>query len=335
MVGRIDDIAKAAQVSKSTVSNVLNGRMRVSERLRKRVLEASKMLDFPTGQWKQTEQHLETKVVSITLNIEGEKLYSVFEQNLLKGILTVCDKNDYYLLVKTNHLKNSQQNQFPIDGEIILNPETNSFFHGSVPHVWIGTPPLRERERIPFVDNDNELIGYTITEYLIARGHKCIAFINSLASKTVSHSRKYGYEQALTEYQLMDKGSLHFFLESEEEYYSYVYGQTKDLIQDEDHPIDAMIVNSDLMAQAVYQACEDLKKSIPDDLSVVAIYADGQSSETFAPPLTTVELNEYKLGVESAKLLLSIVGYEKTSGGGAIVPTSIIEKKSVKQTKGE
>lgn len=333
-MGTIDEIAKAAQVSKSTVSNVLNGRTHVSERLRKRVLEASKALNVSQSTEKNEQSQEGNKVIGITLNIEGERLYSIFEQNLLRGILTVCDKHEYYLLVKTHSLKNIRHNAFKLDGEIILNPENDSLFYGSSPHVWIGTPPLKERERIPYVDNDNELIGYTVTEYLIERGHKRIAFINSQTSKTVSHSRKHGYEQALIDYKLENRESLHFFLESEETYYQQVYEQTMELLEDT-VPLDAMIVNSDLMAQAVYQACEDLKKSIPHDLSVIAIYADSQSSETFDPPLTTVELNEYQLGIESAKLLLSIVGYEKTSGGGAIVPTSIIEKESVRRIEGE
>lgn len=329
-VGTIDEIARAAQVSKSTVSNVLNGRTNVSEKLRKRVLDASKALNVSMNSGSLKQEPKESKVISVTLNIEDERSFSSFNQNLLQGVLSVCNKNNYYLLIKNDSLKNRQQDQFPIDGEIILNPEKDSLFYGAVPHVWIGTPPLKERERIPYVDNDNELIGYSVTEYLIERGHERIAFINSQSTKTVSHSRKHGYEQALIDYRLDGKSNLHFFLQSEENYYEEVYDKTIELLNDR-RPMDAMIVNSDLMAQAVYQACEDMRFKVPQDVSVIAIYADGQSNESFEPSLTTVQLNEAQLGVEACKLLLSIIGYEKTSGGGAIVPTSIIEKESVRK----
>lgn len=329
-MGKLDDIAKEAQVSKSTVSNVLNGKSQVSERLRKRVLKVARALD--TSQAANVIEN--TKIIGVSLNIEGGLVYSSFEQNLMRGILNICDKHEYYLLVKTNSLKKNRENILDMDGEIILNPGEDNYFSGHSHHVWIGTPPLKERERTLYVDNDNELIGYTVTEYLIKRGHKRIAFINSESVKTVSHSRKSGYEQALAEYEVLNKECLHFFLESEEMGYHQVYTQTTLLLK-ESTPIDAIIVNSVSMAKAVYQACNDTGKSIPEDLSVIAIYADNQSSAEFYPPLTTVNLNEYELGLEAAKLLLSIVGYEKTSGGGAIIPTTIIEKESVKSVQGE
>jgi DNA-binding LacI/PurR family transcriptional regulator len=336
ILGQISEIAQLAQVSNSTVSNVLNGRKNVSERLRKRVLDAAKQLDHPERSHEEAHEPKEGKVISVLFNIEGERLYSEFEQNLLRGMMTVCDKHRYYLLVKTNDFSSKKRASFPIDGEIILNPRNDELYKDSLPHVWIGTPPLKERDRIPYVDNDNELIGYSMTEYLINKGHKKIAFINSPGHKTVSHSRKRGYIQAMEDYkEITNEEPLHFFLKSEEEYYDFVYQKTIDCLKDKNGPIEAMIVNSDLMAQAVYDACEDSQKKIPDDLSVMAIYADNQSSDSFSPPLTTVELNEYQLGLESAKLLLSIIGYEKTSGGGAIVPTSIIEKESVRTIEGD
>lgn len=329
-MGKISDIAQKANVSKSTVSNALSGRRYVSADLKKRVFDVAKELNY--GKTYDEKQFTNTeKVIGLSLNKE-EYTYNEFEQEVIKGMLTVCNKHNYSLLIKNRRAQNVKQ-QYPTDGEVILNPNIEDNYKGQFPYVWIGTPPLKERHQIPYVDNDNEMIGYMITTYLIEKGHRKICFFNSPSDKTVSVSRKVGYQQALTEYNLMQEKSLHYHFGQGNSSYEDVYEKTIELLSN-DSSIDAIIVDSDVLAKAIYEACKTLNISIPVHLSVIAIYTDEKYSEQLTPGLSRVNLNPYLLGVEATRLLLSMTGYEKTTGGGAMVPVNIIEKKSVKNRKG-
>lgn len=330
----MEEIAKETNVSKSTVSNVFQKRGNVSKKLQNKVYYAAKELNHIDDDSDCRESN-ESKIVSFFFNMDKHDTHSDFEKSLLNGILSICNKHDYFLLVSTTNSLNLSNTKLDVDGSILLNPDNTSVQKGHHPYVWVGTPPLSERGRIPYVDNDNELIGYTVTDHLITNGHKNIVYINSPVEKTVSEIRKQGFEKAISLNNLIKNKSRHFYTDSNENYFDQAYEIAATLLSQEINRPDAFIVNSDLMAKAVYEVCEKKNLKIPNDVSVIAIYAEDKSCETFEPKLTSINLNEYQLGVEAGKLLLSIIGYEKTSGGGSIIPTNINLRGSVKNNKGD
>lgn len=334
-MSNMKEIAKVANVSKSTVSNVLQKRGNVSKKLQKKVKYVAKELNAENKKVINDETN-KSKIVSFFFNMDKHDVHSDFEKNLLNGILSICNKHDYFLLVSTNNSLNLSDSNLHIGGSILLNPENNSDHNrGNIPYVWIGTPPLSERGKIPYVDNDNELIGYTVTEYLITNNHRNIVYINSPAEKTVSESRKQGFEKAIDLSKKVKPKFQHFYTESKQNYFDQTYEIASHLLSERIYKPDAFIVNSEMMAKAIYKVCEEKDLRIPDDVSVIAIYAEDKACEIFEPKLTSINLNEYQLGEEAGKLLLSIIGYEKTSGGGSIVPTNIIPRGSVKNNKGD
>lgn len=293
----INDVAKLANVSKSTVSNVFSKKKYISPELTKKVLKAAEELDFHQNYFAKTLATKTSKIIGISIEL-NEEFHTNFQQNIIRGILSVCAKNGYYLLVEPNG--NKRDDYLPMDGMIMLNPEDRGLSSEERPHVWVGVPPESEKTKAYYVDNDNFSIGKNLTS-ILNKYHQRVAFINTYAYTTVAPQRHAGYLKAIEKYGLAD---LHFYTPKDMNPAEFAYEKTKELLIC-DIPIDAIILDSDLMALSVYKLVNELNFEIPKDLSVVAIYSSIDTPNVFYPELTTVNLNEMELGKAAAKLLIN------------------------------
>ena len=321
----INDVAKRAQVAKSTVSHVFTGKKKISKELTERVLQAAEALNYKPNYYAKTLASKNSRVIGVSFNVETSYASSDFNQNIIKGILSVCETRGYYLLVKPNFQFTTSF--FPLDGEIFLNPDDENNYEETQNHIWIGNPPSKTNDKENYVDNDNEYIGYMVTEYLAKKSHQKIAFLNSGRNRTVSHRRKEGHEAAISRYGLESNDQYHWFLDNDKGIQERTYEYTLKLLQH--HNIDAFIVDSDKMAQAVYQVCHQLNLQIAKDISIIAICSSASTSDAFHPQLTTVELNEFELGKRAAGALVSMIDHNELDGCNRIVATKIIERESV------
>ncbi|MCI1858035.1 MAG: LacI family transcriptional regulator [Sporolactobacillus sp.] len=301
----INDVAKRANVSKSTVSNVFSKKKMISKELTERILRAAKELNYMPNYFAKTLATKQSKVIGLTVN---DQSWADFHQNIMKGILSVCNNRNYYLLIKP--FAREDHAFFPTDGEIILNPEENkAIFCDSreQKQVWVGMPPSGVPGPQFYVDNDNEQIGRMVTDFLIRQGLKHIFYLNAPVSRTFSRKRKTGFLRSVVDHHLEEGHYDHFYLPEDEDPQRFGFIKAGQLIDQVGVEPCAFIVDTDYMAQGVYHACYKRQKNIPVDVSVLAICAGINTSEVFQPPLSFVELNEFKLGKEAANLLIGLI----------------------------
>ncbi|MCO7124239.1 LacI family transcriptional regulator [Sporolactobacillus shoreicorticis] len=303
----INDVAKKANVAKSTVSNFFSKKKEISKELKEKILQAAEELNYRPNYFASTLATKKSQVIGVSFNTDT-KSSTDFHQNIIRGILSVCDERNYYLLI--NPSGKQKKHFFPIDGEIILNPESHEAVSDrrmdeQIKRVWVGTPPDTEIKNVYHVDNDNVHIGYIVTDFLIENGAANLCFLNSQASRTYSLERKRGFERAIHKHHYLDTQYRHYFLEEKADPQTFAYEIAKKELDCLD--VQAFITDSDIMAKGVYHAAYERGKSIPDDLSVIAICSGLNSSEVFQPPLTVVELNELRLGHEAAQLLIDLI----------------------------
>lgn len=335
IIANINDVAKEAGVSKSTVSSVFSGKRPISQEVKEHIFEVAKRLKYRPNYLARSLALKETRIIG--LNMEGENIkFSQFHLALLNGVLKVCYENGYRVLV--NHLppQYSSHIQFqttePVDGEILLDPSQNDQriiekFEKNIPMVVIGRPQKEYEDKIFYVDNDNVNIAEKLTEYLISLGHRKILFLNSLKLRTVSHDRTKGYLDAV---KALNNNSEYIIFKPEEmtsTEYGYIY--TKELISKHED-ITAIIADSDKVAQGVYNGLQELGLSIPEDISVAAFSGDPDSS-TLSPSLTCAKLNSEILGEEAAKMLIEQLRDENYIVKKLIISSKLILRESTKK----
>ncbi|TJY43316.1 LacI family transcriptional regulator [Cohnella pontilimi] len=337
----IEDVAKASGVSKGTVSSVFSKKRPISKEVSERVLAAAKELNYKPNYWARSLANKSTKILG--LNIPGEQFkFSQFHLSLMNGVLGVCYRHGYRLLV--NSLPPSYLSQVehwvsdPVDGEIMLDPENEDprimeRIHGQVPIVLVGRPSSQYESKVSYVDNDNVGMTEQITRYLLELGHRNLLFLNAPKHRTVAGDRELGFRSACreagipeTHQQIVFKPDI--YRPSNE----FGYETTMKALQ-EMPEITAVIADTDTMALGVYKAAEHLGMTIPDQLSVYAFSDDSTYSPEFTPPLTGVRLHAEQLGREAAVILLEQLSKETKTVKRAIVPTEMVIRSSCTQRK--
>jgi len=207
----IHDVCQEARVSIATVSNVLNGRRKVSETTRKRVLEAVERLDFTPSAAARNLSRSKTDTIGVVLPI-----FSGFYGRLLSGVQEETGPAGLYLLTigvedldKTFEAIDRLISQRRVDGVLVYSPilspqQVKSLLQSSIP-VVAGERPV-EGPALPAVLYDNFKIGYEATRHLIEHGHERIATLTGPLKWRSARERLRGYEAALRDFGLrMDR----------------------------------------------------------------------------------------------------------------------------------
>jgi DNA-binding LacI/PurR family transcriptional regulator len=332
----IDDVAKSAGVSKSTVSNVFSKKRPISKVVSESVLAAARELNYKPNYWARSLATKETRIIGLCMEGENVK-FGQFNLALLNGVLEQCYAHGYRLLINTvakefaDKLENWSSD--PLDGEILIDPTVNDTrieerVSSKLPLAVIGRPPEPYESRVSYVDNDNVGAGRRVAEYLLSLGHRKIMFLNAPKHRTVAQDRQAGFQKA---YELagisIDPKLLLFKDDHPNSALLYSHQMTKKMILS-NPGITAIVVDTDKMAIGVYLAAKDLNLNIPEDLSVIAFSVENGSSAEFQPPLSSVKLNGELLGSEAAKLLLHQCMDHSPMVKRIMIPSELIHRES-------
>jgi LacI family transcriptional regulator len=141
--------------------------------------------------------------------------------------------------------------------------------------------------------------GYAATRHLIQAGHRRIGHIHGQPWMDASRERLRGYRRALAEADILHDPAL---VRPGNWEPSAGYEGTVALLGLADPPT-AIFCANDLMALGCYEALKEAGLRIPDDVSVIG-YDDREIASFLRPPLTTVLLPHFEMGVQAAEMLL-------------------------------
>jgi LacI family transcriptional regulator len=153
--------------------------------------------------------------------------------------------------------------------------------------------------QLPSVVPGDFLGGRTATERLISAGHLRIGMINGQAGIDASRDRLRGYRQALASHDIPFDPALAQPGNWEP---SSGYDGTRVLMALAEPPT-AIFCANDMMAVGCYEALKELGLRIPEDVAVIG-FDDREIAQFARPPLTTLVLPHYEMGVAAAEYLI-------------------------------
>jgi LacI family transcriptional regulator len=324
----IEDVARLAGVSISTVSRVINKLPSVKEKNRLKVLNVIKELKFQPSVFAQRLATGKSNVVALVIPRYEGIFYSFYALELIRGIGTLCDalKLDLLLqLTDTRRELNLRSVGGAIFADIIGNRrQLEDALDGGIPCIVINN--YVEDLEVSCIAIDNRGGAEKAVEYLISLGHKRIAHIAGDLVTQSAAQRLEGYKRAL------QKNNLAF----KEEYIfktDYSRGQARlaaEKLVKMTNPPTAVFVASDSMALEVMAVARELGKEIPRDLSIVGF--DDNPSGLYGPvALTTVRQPLIKMAQESVKELNLLMDTKKKSKIRKIaLPTELVIRESCK-----
>ena len=200
----IDDIANLANVSKSTVSRVLNDTTPVHKAKREAVEAAMKALDFQPNFFAQSLAGGQSKTIGVLTQHLGSPFYDTISQ----GVIAHLSGTGYWPLFSAGNEESTSADLAVknflarrIDGLILiggmLSDEKLIEFNDSVPTFLAGLESQTMAGQS--ISVNNELAGFNATKHLIDLGHRSIAHITGISNHIDAIRRLEGYQRALEE----------------------------------------------------------------------------------------------------------------------------------------
>jgi LacI family transcriptional regulator len=332
----IKDIAKALNLSYSTVSRALKGSYKISEATREMVKQYASEHHYRPNLMAQSLKNKKSRCIGVVLC----SIPNSFFAEVISGIESIAYSQDYLLIITQNlesyerEVKNLDNLTWrSVDGLLVsLSTETEDISHFKKLHDQ-GLPIVffdRVTDGIQThqVITDNIGGAYNATRHLIEQGYKRIATITSSPHVSITRERLEGYKKALTEYNqpVHDhyiKYCPHGGMMIEE-----IETALEALLQQPEPP-DAVLTASDRITIGTYSLIGKKGLKIPDDIAVAG-FSNFGTPDLFNPPLTTVRQSAFEMGRLASELLIQLIESKRpvTSFEKKILPTELIVRSS-------
>jgi LacI family transcriptional regulator len=191
----------------------------------------------------------------------------------------------------------------------------------------VGVPLVLVNRRVedgslPSATADDRAGVRLAVEHLIELGHTRIAHLGGPQDVSTGHQRSEGFREA------MDAAGLDTSLVRAGRAFTEPEGARlcEDLVATGE-PVTAIVAGNDLMALGCYDVFAARGIRCPDEISVVG-FNDMPFADRFAPPLTTVRIPHYEIGVAAAQLLLDLLGGQEDGAAEVVLPPELIVRGS-------
>lgn len=324
----IEDVARQAGVSTSTVSRVLNNSAPVSRVTKKKILKVIEELHFTPNAMARGL----VKKSSKTLGLMIPEITNPFFLELIKGVEDVASRHGFSMfLCSTNRVPEKEEYYINemlerrTNGLMLISTHINNKkMINRVKKLVEIVSVQSDIEDVDRVDTTDEQGVASVMEHLIELGHRKIAFVGYRFDVTSTRNRLLGYQRTLERHSLPLRKEYFNETDSVE---NPGYALTKQLLELKDRPT-AIHCMTDYLAMGAYMAINESKLRIPADISVTG-FDNIVISQLMAPTLTTVAQPIYQMGETAAELLIkNIAEGSKSVKQSIVIPTQLVVRGS-------
>ena len=304
----IQDVARAAKVSASTVSRVLTNPSLVSEQTREVVHVAIRSTGYRVNQAARNLRMQRASAVLVLVPNLGKPFYS----RILAGISEEFAGSGYAVLITDTESDPIQDSAFAgyfldgrIDGAISLDGQLSSNALRECVDLGVGERIVFlcewvEGEAFPVISSDNAQGACLAIRHLHELGHRKVAHITGPDGNVLTTARREGMASERLKLGLPARPEWiirgDFSLESGRD-------AAAKILEMEDRPT-AVFCSADMVAFGLISGLQAAGLRVPEDISVVG-FDDIEMSEFYVPALTTIRQDRHKLGRIAAQVLLA------------------------------
>jgi LacI family transcriptional regulator len=309
----ITDIAKALNLSASTVSRALKSSYKISEETQQKVKAYATKYNYKPNLSAQGLKSKGSRSIGVILC----SIPNSFFAEVINGIESVASNNNYHIIITQSHesyekeLLNLDQLLWKsVDGLIVsLSCETTDVMHFSNAQTE-GTPivffdRVTDAIKTHTVVADNKGGMYQATVHLIKNGFKRIAHITSSSTISISTERLDGYKQALKEHGIAENNDYIKYCDHGGMITDEVERAVSELLALPQLP-DAIVAASDRITIACFAELKKRGISIPEEIALAG-FSNFSAPQLFSPALTTIKQPAFEMGESAMELLLQLI----------------------------
>ncbi|MCS6826257.1 MAG: LacI family transcriptional regulator [Caldilinea sp.] len=329
----LEEIARLAGCSRSTVSRVINHDPNVRAETRERVWRIIKEQDFQPNLAARALAGRRSRVIGLVIPQPLSTIFTdPFFSMLIHGCALACDERGYYLMLslvlrQANDTYHWLIRARHLDGLLLAPPLINDPF---VPHLLDKRLPLVMIGRIPgrtdisTVNIDNIKGASLATQHLLKLGYTRIATITGALNLVGALDRLEGYLCALREAGIEPPSE--YIQEGD---WSEASGRrAMECLLQATPPPEAVFAASDSMAIGAMKAIQAAGLMVPNDIAVVG-FDDMPVAATVDPPLTTVHHPIERIGFLAASMLIEKLETPPTQASWANVQHIVLPARLV------
>ena len=307
------DVAREAGVSAATVSAVLNKRntqIPVSERTRKKVLNAARAMNYHLDEQARALRQGKSNTIGVVVSDITQPLYGM----MLRMVEQEVRQKNYHFLVSDIEITPEKEKSYldlfmrrNVDGILFLGGAGDIDDADILNLVENGVAVvLAEREvgqgRVPCALADNIKGGFLATDHLIRHGHRRVGCLRTSTTSAVSMEREAGYRQALESHGIEYSQEL---IAGDGNTLEDGHRAVTELFERTEVP-KALFAQSDLVALGAMRAIRDKGLSVPEDIALAG-FDDIPIAAYVEPPLTTVHQPVQRMCRNAVQTLLDIL----------------------------
>ncbi|MDS1270133.1 LacI family DNA-binding transcriptional regulator [Lipingzhangella sp. LS1_29] len=327
----IADIARAAGVSKGSVSYALNDKPGVSDATRRRILEIADELRWAPSTAARSLSDGRADAFGLVIDRPARALgLEPFFMQLISGIQGALSGSSTSLMLQVTEDTERELDTYRmwfaqrrVDGVLVVDlrvddPRPELLSQMGLPAVLIGGPLTGVSQ--PYVWSDDASAVREVVHYLFALRHRRIGRVAGPAKFLHTQTRSEAFSSVTSELGLMGCPTVHTD-------YSDDAGAraTRRLLADPNPP-SALLFDNDLMAVAALGVAQEMGISVPEQLSVVA-FDDSPLSRSVRPALTAVRRDAAAHGQRAAEVLQRLCAGEDP-GSVETPPAELVPRSS-------
>jgi LacI family transcriptional regulator len=329
----IKDVAKAAGVSVSTVSRVLNAKVDVSSETQDRVQAVIFQLGYTSSLAAKSMRSRRKNLIGLVVPDIGFP-YSI---EIMRGINRAVAESSFDLLVyTTGDIKKSgtaSHEQYYIsllnnsitDGVVIVASAAAEFITDS---PIIAVDPHVANPNYPSIQGTNYQGALDVVHYFLSLGHRRIGFIGGRPEIKNSHIRFTGYRDALSKAGIpIDEALI-----VPGDFTAETGCMRAHQLLSQPNPPTAIFASNDQSAIGVFQAVQELGLRIPEDVSVIGF---DNILEAKYLGLTTIDQSLSEMGYVAIQMLIKLVHKEELPTQVYEIPTKLVVRSSCRELKSQ
>jgi LacI family transcriptional regulator len=325
----IEEIARLADVSRSTVSRVLNNHPNVRAEVREKVLRVVQEHNYTPNAAARSLASSRSNVVSLVVPRSAATLFAdPFFPLVIQGISEACTSAGYFLMLSmlSAELERPFYNRVlrgrHFDGVIMLSSDVDDpllpqLIRDQMPLVLVGRHPYLDE--VATVDVENREGARLATAHLIRLGYRRIATITGPQNMAAGIDRRDGYKQALTAAGIVIDPAL--VVEGDFTQESGYSGMGR-LLALPDRP-RAVFAASDTMAFGAMRAISEAGLRMPEQVALVG-FDDVPAAAYSSPPLSTIHQPCVELGAAAVRALVAQIDTPAAPQAAVRLPTALV-----------
>ena len=331
------DVARAANVSQSTVSRILSpasssSKVLISEETREKVLAVVKELGYHPNQYARSLRGKKSHMIGMLI----ADISNPFYHPLVRAVQDVASQYHYSVMIANSDHLHDKEILFcesllrrPVDGAVIIPYHlTDDDFQDLIERTGMAISAIGNHIQHPEVDvtyADDTKASYEAVRWLIEqRGHKRIAMLHSSLKYPVTIRRQGAFRQAMQDAGLSVPSE--YIVEGD---WSTEFGRTAiAALMKLPEPPTAVFAAADTIAIGALEMAEEMNYRVPEDIAIIG-FDDIPASSWVRPRLSTVAQYPGEMGTLLAKALFQrILGEYSGPSRRYEVPCRFIERES-------